>query len=386
LDKLPKTADVVIIGGGIMGLFIAYYLAKRDCHKIAVLESQDYLGGVTTNLCAGGLRYQFSNRINIELSKKSLDILANFEAEFGLGLEINKCGYLFALTNEYLDHFRQACNLQNSLGVKTEWLTREAVEQKIPFMNLDDIVAGTFCGEDGLVDPHRVTSGVLKALREKNVALFPGNPALEIGVEKNRITAVKTPNGTVNTPIVVNAAGPWISLLARLAGVELPVFPALQQLFVTGKVPGVPAGFPVVIFPKPGLGFHREGEGILTGMTMPLTPAKDFSMNVDQAWEAKHCENAINRLPGLANAELKSSWAGLYAETPDECPILGKIPWLDGFYCAGGFSGHGFMHAPVCGLLLSEEIIDGKAATMDIRPLRVDRYINKVAKAEVLKI
>jgi sarcosine oxidase subunit beta len=383
---LGKTADAVIIGGGIMGLFTAYYLAKKGCGNIAVLESQDYLGGVTTSLCAGGIRCQFSNQMNIELSKKSLGILNNFEAESGSKLEIHKCGYLFALTADYLDHFRQACNLQNSLGVQTEWLTREAVERKIPFMNLDGVVAGTFCKEDGLIDPHQVINGVLKALRAKNVALFPGNPVLEIAVEKNRVTTVKTPNGTISAPVIVNAAGPWISLVAKMAGVDLPVFPVLQQLFVTGKARGIPSKFPVVIFSGPGLGFHREGEGILTGMTMPATPAKDFGMKVDRDWEAKHCEVAISRLPGLENAELKSSWAGLYTETPDEYPVLGKIPWLDGFYCAGGFGGHGFMHAPVSGLLLSEEIMDGKAAAMDIRPLRADRYMNLVVKAEVLKI
>jgi sarcosine oxidase subunit beta len=177
----------------------------------------------------------------------------------------------------------------------------------------------------------------------------------------------------VSTPVVVNAAGPWAGVVGEMAGLDIPVVPLRRQIVVTGPLPGVPEGFPFVIDFAQSLYFHREGEGILTGMSN-LNETPGFDQSVDKAWELVHLAAAMERLPVLEQASLASRWAGLYEVSPDAHPILGGVPQLEGFFCVNGFSGHGFMHGPICGLLLAEEILDGRAHTLDIAPLRLDRF------------
>jgi sarcosine oxidase subunit beta len=177
----------------------------------------------------------------------------------------------------------------------------------------------------------------------------------------------------VSTPVVVNAAGPWAGVVGEMAGLEIPVVPLRRQIAVTGPMPVVPDDFPFVIDFAQSLYFHQEGEGILTGMSNPNeTPG--FDQSVDKAWELVHLTAAMERMPALEQASLASRWAGLYEVSPDAHPILGRVSELEGFYCINGFSGHGMMHGPVCGLLLAEEILDREAHTLDIAPLRLDRF------------
>lgn len=194
-----------------------------------------------------------------------------------------------------------------------------------------------------------------------------------IRVEKRRIRGVFTNRGEVSTPVVVNAAGPWAGEVGWMAGVEIPIVPVRRQIAVTGPIPEVPPDFPFVIDFAQSLYFHREGPGILTGMSNPNEPA-GFDQSVDREWEVIHLEAAMKRMPILERAGLANRWAGLYEVSPDAHPILGRIPQVEGLYCIGGFSGHGFMHGPACGLLLAEEILDGQAHTLDITPLHIDRF------------
>ncbi|MBO9370946.1 MAG: FAD-binding oxidoreductase, partial [Chloroflexi bacterium] len=166
---------------------------------------------------------------------------------------------------------------------------------------------------------------------------------------------------------------PWAGEVGRMAGVEVPIVPIRRQIVVTGPIPEVPPDFPFVIDFAQSLYFHREGPGILTGMSNPNEPP-GFDQSVDEEWELVHLEAAMKRMPILEKATLASHWAGLYEVTPDAHPILGRVPDLEGFYIIGGFSGHGFMHGPICGLLLAEEILDGRAHTLDISSLSITRF------------
>jgi sarcosine oxidase subunit beta len=158
-----------------------------------------------------------------------------------------------------------------------------------------------------------------------------------------------------------------------MAGLKIPVVPVRRQIVVTGPMPAVPDDFPFVIEFERSLYFHREGEGILTGMSNP-NESPGFDQSVDKGWELVHLEAAVERLPPLERAGLASRWAGLYEVSPDAHPILGSVPQVDGFFCINGFSGHGFMHGPICGLLLAEEILDGGAHTLDISSLSIARF------------
>ena len=371
---LPPTADVVIIGGGVMGTSTAYHLALKGCRNVLLLEREPFFGIQATGRCAGGIRYQFGTEINVRLSLLSLPMLDRFEEELGQPIDLRYCGYLFLLTSPAdVAAFRQNVEMQHRLGVMTRWLEPEEIARMVPLINLEGVLAGTFHERDGLADPNSVVQGYVSGARRLGARLLNDVEVTGIEVAGGRVRGVVTNRGRVAAPVVVNAAGPWAGEVGRMAGVEVPIVPIRRQIVVTGPIPEVPPDFPFVIDFAQSLYFHREGPGILTGMSNPNEPP-GFDQSVDEEWELVHLEAAMKRMPILEKATLASHWAGLYEVTPDAHPILGRVPDLEGFYIIGGFSGHGFMHGPICGLLLAEEILDGRAHTLDISSLSITRF------------
>ena len=372
--NLPKTVDVVVVGGGVMGASVAYHLALKGCRDVLLLEREPFFGVQATGKCAGGFRYQFSTKINVRLSQLSLPMLDRFEQELDQPIDLRYCGYLFLLTREQdVAAFRQNVELQHRLGVDTEWLEPAQIAELAPLIDLDGVIAGTFNRRDGLADPNGVVQGYVSGARRLGARLLNDVEVTGVCVEDGRVKGVITDQGKVAADIVVNAAGPWAGEVGRMAGVDIPIVPVRRQIVVTGPLPGVPPDFPFVIDFSQSLYFHREGPGILTGMSNAGEPVS-FDQSVDEDWELTHLEAAMKRLPLLERAGLASRWAGLYENSPDAHPILGQIPGVEGFYCIGGFSGHGFQHGPACGLLLAEEIVDGAAHTLDISSLDLARF------------
>jgi sarcosine oxidase subunit beta len=214
--------------------------------------------------------------------------------------------------------------------------------------------------------------GYISAAQRLGCKSFSSTSVIGITVESGQIVGVQTEQQNISTHIVIDATGPWTSLTSRMAGVNVPVTPIRRQWFTTTAVPKLPHDFPFVIDFGQSLYFHPEGPGLLTGMSNPAqTPG--FDQNIDSDWELIHLEAAINRLPMLENAGLASRVAGLYEVTPDAHPIFGKTP-VSGFYIVTGFSGHGFMHGPISGKLMSEIILDGKATSLDVSKLDLARF------------
>lgn len=373
MSSLPRTADIVIIGGGVMGASTAYHLALRGRQKIVLLERQAFFGQGATGKCAGGVRHQFATEVNIRLSLESLAMLDRFKEEIGQEVDFRKCGYLFALTEEKdVAAFRKNVELQHRLGVQTEWLSGDEVRARLPLMRLEDALGGTFYGQDGLVDPNSVVMGYINAARQLGAQVFTGVELTRVTCHASRVTGAQTTRGPIAAPVVVNAAGPWAALVGEMAGIELPIAPVRRQMLTTTPLPGIPADFPFVIDFAQSLYFHREGDGLLTGMSDPDEPPS-FDESVDEDWELRALEAAIERLPLLERAGRLSHWAGLYEVTLDAHPILGKTP-LEGFYVCAGFSGHGFMHGPIVGKLMAEFIHTGRAGTVDVSMLDYWRF------------
>jgi sarcosine oxidase subunit beta len=223
--------------------------------------------------------------------------------------------------------------------------------------------------------------GYIRGARRLGAICLNDTTVTGIRTRHGRVSAVETEQGTIETPVLVNAAGAWAGQVGRMAGVEVPVVPLRRQIAVTTPIPDLPPDFPFVIDFSRSLYFHREGQGLLTGMSNHDQPV-GFDQSVDRDWELVHIEAACHRMPMLANVGISSRWAGLYENSPDAHPILGAIDELEGFHCITGFSGHGFMHGPICGLLLAEEILNGQATTLDISSLRMSRFRTGVGTRE----
>lgn len=370
---IPKTANTIIIGGGVMGASTAYHLAARGVKDILLIEKEEFFGTGATGRCAGGVRYQFSTEVNIRLSLASLPMLERFDDEFDQVIDYHQVGYLMLLTNESdLQTFHRNVELQHSLGVMTEWLDNAEIRRRVPALNADDVIAATNCPKDGIVDPNGVVMGYMRSAQRLGVKALTEVTVTGINIQNGKISGVQTTAGTVSTPIVVNASGPWAGVIGQMAGVPVPITPLRRQWLTTTPLPDLPPDFPFVIDFAQSLYFHPEGEGLLTGMSNP-DEEPGFNQNVDLDWELIHMDAAIKRLPLLEKAGLASRLAGLYENTPDAHPIYGATP-VEGFYIVSGFSGHGFMHGPISGVLMAEIILDGKASTVDVSMLDLARF------------
>lgn len=371
--ELPKSADMVIIGGGVMGASAAYHLARRGMKNIVLLEKEEFFAQGATGRCAGGVRYQFGTEINVRLSLASLPMLEHFKEEIGQDVNYRPCGYLFVLTDEKdLAAFRHNVELQHRLGVQTDWLSGNEVRRQLPLMKFDDALAGTFHQKDGLVDPNSVVMGYVNAAARLGAKAFNLAEVTGIRVSGDRVMGVETAQGTIETRLILNAAGPWASQIGRMAGVHIPIQPIRRQMFTTTPLPEVPRDFPFVIDFAQSLYFHREGDGLLIGMSNQ-NEMPGFDQNVDNDFEMTNLEAAIARMPLVEKAGRAAHWAGLYEVTPDAHPIFGRTA-VEGFLVVAGFSGHGFMHGPISGKLMAEYILDRTFQTVNVSMLDLARF------------
>jgi sarcosine oxidase, subunit beta len=375
-----RSADVVIIGGGVMGCSIAYHLAKHKA-RVILLEREPRLASGATGRCSGGIRHQFSNPANVRLSIASIHKLKDFPDELDCEIDLHQDGYLFLITKEEsLAHFRESVAMQNALGVSTEILATEKIGELVSHVNLEDVLAASFCREDGVADPHGVTTGYARKARELGAEIDLGSEVVAIRKEGSRITSVCTPIGQIATSMVVNAAGPWSAAIGEMAGVPVPVRPYRRHVFITHGFAEVPRNHIFVIDFDTSFYFHREGEGVLMGMSDPGEPSS-FVDAVDWEFLDKVTDVGVRRFPPLAKASIRRAWAGLYEVTPDANPILGEAAQLPGFFLATGFSGHGFMHGPIVGELLADLIL-GREPRIDICPFSLNRFSQSTARPE----
>ena len=373
-----NTAEVVIIGAGIIGASVAYHLAIRGCTDILILEKADAPITGSTAFSAGGVRHQFAREVNIRLSKYSIERLKSFNEEVGGHADLRQTGYLFLINDEDTwAQYQEQAQLQRNLGVQVELLEPRDVLDYVPGTRLDDILGATFGAEDGFCDPHGIASGYLTRARELGVRIALSTPVIGAQLNGDRLIAVETPNGPVSGDVVVNASGAWSGGVASLFGVDLPVQPFRRNAYMTEYFPKFPGPIPLTFDVETGFWVRKEGDGLLFGMANPAEPP-GVNLNVDWKWLPEVLNAGIDRFPLLEEARLakKQCWAGLYEISPDHMPILGRHPEMQNYVHASGFSGHGVMHSPAAGMLIAEEILDGRAHSIDIDELRITRFQN----------
>ncbi|HET9016849.1 MAG TPA: FAD-dependent oxidoreductase [Thermomicrobiaceae bacterium] len=368
---VPRSAEIVIVGAGVVGLSIAFHLAERGATGVVVLE-RDTVAAGSTSKATGGIRHQFGDETAVRLSLESIPFFADFERRTGAPFLFRRHGYLFLVPEARLDALRHDVALQRRLGVPTELLAPEEVRARWPAIDVDGIAGAGFCALDGSGSPTDAAHGFLRAARDRGVQVLEGVAVTGIAVTDGRVVEVETDRGRIAAGTVVNAAGPWAPLVAGMVEVELPIVVQPRQVFVVSDVAGLPEGFPFTIDMGTGVYVHREaGSVLLGGGDRDRAPGYDATLD----WSRFEgvAAAAVRRVPLLAEARSLSGWCGLRAMTPDEQPILGPVGPA-GSWCAAGFSGHGFMHAPAVGRLMAEWLLDGAPRGIDPASLTLDRF------------
>ncbi|MFH1893358.1 MAG: FAD-dependent oxidoreductase [Candidatus Zixiibacteriota bacterium] len=382
---MKSGAEAIIVGGGIVGAAIAFYLEKLGMRDVVIIEKDRFIGAGATAKCAGGIRAQFSSEINIKMSLMSENLLEAFQDETGEEGIFDQCGYLFMVsTDEHEDIFRKNMDLQLANDVPVEWLTPDDIREFAPNVRLDDILGGTFCHKDGIGDPHVFTHGYANAAKKLGAVVEVETEVTGIKVDNGKITGVSTNKGDIACKIVINAAGPSSASIGKMIGVDLPIVPVKRQISTTSPLAWLDHRFPMVVDVASGLYCHRESGGLLLGWADPDT-APGFDESLDPDYTDEIIMKAMDRIPILEEAGIATSWAGLYSVTPDHKAILGVVPGVEGFIVAAGFSGHGFMHAPAVGKLIAE-LVTSESCSIDLSPLSFERFKESTKELEKVVI
>ena len=371
------TAEVVIIGGGIVGSSIAFHLTAAGCKDVLVIERETAQGKGSTGKSMGGVRAQFSTPVNIQMSLYSIPFYASFDERLGFPVDYRPQGYLFCATHEkHLAYLRTNYEKQVAMGLKdVRLISGDEIRSMFPQLRSDDIVGGSFCSTDGFVDPYSAMIGFMSWAADHGARLWKNTHMTAIHRDAQGITAVETSRGPVSTRKVVNAAGAWAKQVGAMAGVDLPVEPLRRMLVPTEPFSEFPHSAPMIIDMSNGFHFRPEALGFLLAWNDPEeTPG--YKTDFDPAFIEKILTRAADRVPAFENLAVnpKRAWAGLYEMTPDHHPILGEATGTPGFFLANGFSGHGVMHAPATGKILSDLILTGKTDLIDAALVTLSRF------------
>lgn len=368
-----KTAQVVIIGGGISGVAIAYNLAKKGVKDIVVIE-KNYLASGATGRCGAGVRQQWGTEMNCRLAMESIKFFetANEELEYDGDIEFKQGGYLIvASTKKEDEQFKKNVELQRSLGIEVEYLTPQEATKIVPYLNTEKLTSATFCQKDGHLNPFLMTDAYAKAAKRLGVNIYTYTEVIGIKTKDGKVTGVITNKGEISTNIVVNAAGGYSQLISNMVNVDIPVFSERHQILVTEPVE--PMQGPMVMSFSLNIYCQQTPHGsFIMGRGDDKEPR---DLRITSSWQFldEMAKTVTDLLPPIGKLRVIRQWAGLYNITPDRQPIYGGVNGLDGYYMALGYSGHGFMFGPMTGLLMAEMIL-GEELSIDISMLSLERF------------
>jgi len=368
---LPARAEVVVVGGGVMGTSIAFHLAEAGVRDVLLVE-RDALASGSTSRAAGGVRAQFSDELNIAIGLRSLEAFDRFHNRPGREIDLHKVGYLFLLDREEdVRVFERSVALQNEHGVPSRLVGPAEAKRLSPLAGVDGVIAATFCPIDGHASPESVVQGYAAGARAHGAVIETGCDLTGIEVEGEEIRAVRTSRGRVEASTVICAAGVWSPAVGAMVGLPLPVVPYLREVGFTTPLPG--AGRPpLTIDFTTSFYFHGEGEGLLFGMADPeQRPGLDAPR--DPEWLEKVVGVAERRAPALCDAGIAGGWSGFYEATPDHNALIGEWDGVSRFLYATGFSGHGFLQGPAVGEIVRDLVLE-RTPFVDVAPLAVERF------------
>jgi sarcosine oxidase, subunit beta len=369
--SLPESAAVVIVGGGVVGTSAAFHLAEAGVD--VVLLERALLGSGSTSRAAGGVRTQFSDMLNIELAKRSMAAFRDFARRPGWEIDLKQVGYLFVLNRpDDVAAFEASVALQNECGLDSRMLSGEEARSLCPLLEGDDILAAAFSPGDGHATPESVVQGYASGARRYGAHIRTRCEVLGMSVVSGEITEVVTSDGAIATSVVICAAGPWSRQCGAMAGVVLPVTPLRRQILFTEAIDGLPADLPMTIDFESSFYFHREGPGLLMGMSSSREEP-GFSVETTDDWIPELMDVVHRRAPRIADVGIRGGWAGLYEMTPDHNAIIGEATSVSRFLYATGFSGHGFLQGPAVGEILRDTVLR-RPTFVDIAPLSVERF------------
>jgi sarcosine oxidase subunit beta len=354
---LPTSAEVVVIGGGAVGVSAAWHLRELGIEDVLLVE-RDSLGSGSTAKSAGGVRMQFADELNVQIALRSLAELERMD-----GIDLRQVGYLFLLDRaDDVAEFRAALTLQGRFGVPSRELSVAEALELVPQLGAEELLAATFCPLDGHCTPEAVVQWYAHGLR-----VLQGCEVTGIEIRAGQVTGVVTTRGRIATGTVICCAGAWAAEIGALAGVEIPVRGEPRWMWFTPEAGGLPDPMPMTIDFSTGLYVHREGPGLVFGgreaSLEALAPAIE------------------RRLPLLADLPVQASWWGYYEVSPDHNAIVGELAGPRRFLVATGFSGHGFQQAPAVGEHLAE-LVAGVTPTLDLSPFALERFAGGTERAE----
>ncbi len=388
-EPVPDRAEVVIVGGGVMGASIAFHLAEAGVRDVLLLE-RDALAAGSTSKAAGGVRAQFSDALNVQLGARSLEAFERFATRPGGEIDLKQVGYLFLLTTPRdVAVYEASVAMQNELGVASRMLTAAEAGALAPIVDLDGVLAAAYHHRDGYCTPESVVQGYARGARELGAVVVTGVEVTGIDVEttagRREVTAVTTSAGRVVTSCVINCAGPWAGQVGELAGVSLPITALRRQIVVSEPLPPsvravVPETMPMTIDAASTFYLHPEGPGMLMGMSY-AGEQPGFSQSVSQEWLGDFTAAIERRAPAMMEVGIAYEWAGLYENSPDHNAMIGEAQGVSRFLYATGFSGHGFLQGPAVGEVVRDLYL-GREPFLDVTPFSADRFDAGTARPE----
>jgi sarcosine oxidase subunit beta len=371
-----RTADFVILGAGVMGASIAFQLARRKAGRIVVLD-KDHVGSGGSSRSSALVRMHYSFAPEVQLALVSLKIFEHWREIVGEAGAFRKTGFVRIVHPGETVRLKHNVAMQRELGANVELIDRRQLRELEPDWAVDEVVLAAYEPDSGYGDGNVVANDFLSGARDLGAAYLPKEGATSLLMAAEKIRGVQTQAGAIHAPVVIAATGPWTRPLMQQTGFDPPIETEYHQVAILKNAPDMRGDGCACIDSVTATYFRPDGgDKFLVGDFYGKRPVDpdNYPQRASETDLEEVIERASRRVPKIENAEVMRGVTGVYDMTPDSRPLLGQVPGVEGLYICAGFSGMGFKISPAIGLVMSELILDGAAATVDISAFRPTRF------------